>query len=262
MSPHVVEDDRPSELEAAAVLEQLFARLRAAEARCDTFAVHPGSVLAGDDRATAYDPISYQARYLLVAAFDHIGTFQRALADHGMPTVAAYPLIRASLESAAQVLWLTTGGTRGKRVFRALHRVWDAASLSDEALRHLDPARVSSLPRLKARLDELLAASKAGQRSIDRRHPSMTNIVVEAGKHVPPRRFQPIDVWRLCSSMSHSNPTVAVAVLERRPDDAGGADTYLMTTSYRAMAVFVNVLVEMIEAALDSRDRLNLSGER
>ena len=261
MSPHVVEDDRPSELESAAILEQLFARLAAAEIRCDTFEVRPGSALAADDRATAYDPISYQARYLLVAAFDHIGTFQRALEDHGMPTVAAYPLIRASLESAAQVLWLTTGGTRGKRVFRALHRVWDAASLSDEALRHLDPARVSSLPQLRARLDELLAASKAGQRSLDRRHPSMTDIVTEAGKHVPPRRFHPIDVWRLCCSMSHGNSSVAVTVIERRPDGTGG-DTYLMTTSFRAMAVFVNVLVETIEAALDSRDRLNLDGTR
>ncbi len=256
MSPPVYEDNSPAELEGAAMLQALFSQIETAEARCDTFQIRPGSLLAGDDRATAYDPISYQVRFLLVAAFDHASTFKRTLVDHGMPTVAAYPLVRASLESAAQALWLTTGGTRSKRVFRALHRVWDAASLSDEALRHLNPSRASSLPTLRARLDELLAAAGAGQRSLDSSHPSMTDIVIEAGRKVASRQFQPIDVWRLCSSMAHGNRTVALAVLEHRRDDPA-TDTYVVTTSYRVMAAFVGVLVEVIHAALDARDHLN-----
>lgn len=259
MSPHVFEDSSPAEVQGAALLQRHFARLDAAEARCDAFEVRAGSVLDGDDQATAYDPISYQVRFLFAAAFEHIGTFRRSLEDHGMPGVAAYPLVRAALESAAQVLWLTTGGTRQKRVFRALHRVWDAASLSDEALRHLDPQLPSQLPRLRTRLDELLAAARTGQRSLGRNHPSMTDIVIEAGRHVRSDRFQPIDVWRLCSSMAHGNRSVAMAVLERRligPTTDLGA-TFLVTTSYRVMAAFVVVLVEVIEAALDEQDRLN-----
>ncbi|KSW29238.1 hypothetical protein [Cellulomonas sp. B6] len=252
-------DNHPAEAEGAAVLQQLFARLDAAEARCDAFTVRPGSVLEGDDRATAYDPISYQVRFLFIAAFDHANTFRRTLVDHGMPTVGAYPLVRASLESAAQVLWLTTGGTRKKRVFRALHRVWDEARLSDVALRHFAPERPSSLPKLRERLDELLDAARVGQRSLDRPHPSMTDVVTDAGRHLQSRRFKPIDVWRLCSSMAHGNRTVSLAVLESRlhggVTDTGA--TYLMTTSYRVMAVFVEVVVVVIEAALDAQDRLN-----
>ncbi len=57
MSPPIFEDHSPAEAEAARLLELLFARLDAAETRSDAFAVHPGSVLDGDDRATAYDPV-------------------------------------------------------------------------------------------------------------------------------------------------------------------------------------------------------------
>jgi len=259
MSPHIFDDSSPAELEGAALLQRHFVRLDAAEARCDAFEVRVGSLLDGDDHATAYDPISHQVRFLLVAAFDHIGTFTRSLHDHGMPGVAAYPLVRAALESAVQVLWLTTGGTRKKRVFRALHRVWDAASLSDVALRHLNPQLPSQLPGLRTRLDELLSAAKVTQRSLDGNHPSMTDIVIDAKPPGWSHTFEPIDVWRLCSSMAHGNQSVARALLEHRligpTTDLGG--TFMVTTSYQVMAAFVGVLVEVIEAALDDQDRLN-----
>ncbi|WP_444663521.1 hypothetical protein ACT17Q_15365 [Cellulomonas sp. CW35] len=253
------DDKRPAEEEAAALLQQLFSSLEAAEARCDAFTVRAGSILEGDDRATAYDPISFQVRYLFVAAFDYTGALRRTLEDHGMPVVAVYPLVRAALEAAAQVLWLTTGGTRSKRVFRALQRVWDGAKLCDEALRHLDPTSRPLLPELRERLDGLLAAAGAGQRSLDRTPPSMTDIVIDAGRHFQTGRLRPIDVWRLCSSMAHANRSVSLAVLESRQvgpgNDLGGE--YVMTTSYRVVAVFVSVLAELIGAALDAQDQRN-----
>lgn len=255
----VYEDQDPEEAEGAAKLQRHFARLDQASARCDAFEVRAGSLLEGDDFATAYDPISYQVRDLFVAAFDHIGTLRRTVEDHGMPVVAAYPLIRAAVESAAQVLWLTTGGTRSKRVFRALQRVWDGASLNDEALNHLIPVRASNLLDLRRRLDELLNAAGAGQRSLDRNPPSMTDIVIDAGRAVRSRTFEPIDVWRLCSSMAHGNRSVMLSILESRatgPRTSVG-NTYLMTTSYRTIAAFVGVLVDVVEAALDAQDRLN-----
>jgi hypothetical protein len=259
MTPPLFEDGSLEEAEGAELLQRYFARIDAANARCEAFAIRSGSVLDGDDRATAYDPISYQAQFLLMSAFDHLRTFRKTVEDHGMPMVAGYPLVRAALESSAQVVWLTTGGTRAKRVFRALHSVWDAASTNDEALRHMIPGRPSILGGLRKRLDALLAAAKAGQRSLDRTHPSMTDVVIEAGRHVQSRRFRPIDVWRLCSSMSQGNRTVALTLLERREDgprtEIGG--TYLMTSSYRVMAAFIGVVSDLIDAALDARDRLN-----
>lgn len=259
MTPPLYEDTTPGEVEGAGILQLHFARLDQANSRCEAFAVLPGSLLDRDDTATAYDPISYQVRFLFGALFDHIGTLRRTLDDHGLPMVAAYPLIRAGLESGAQILWLTTGGQRSKRVFRALHRVWDMASMSDEALQHLIPGRESYLPGLRVRLDQLLAEARAGQRSLDRTYPSMTNIVVDAGRFVRSRTFTPIDVWRLCSSMAHANRSVALSILEAREDGPrtpiGG--TYLMTSSYRTIAAFVGVVVEVVDAALDARDRLN-----
>lgn len=260
MRPMIFEDHDPAEAEAARILEALFAQLDAAETRADAFTLLPGSVLEGDDRATAYDPISFQVGFLLGAAFDHVGMLRRGLEDYGMPTVAAYPLVRAAVEAAAQVLWLTTGGTRKKRVFRALHRVWDGAASSDEALRRLAPQRPSSLGGLRRRLDELLNAAKASQRSLDRDHASMTDIVIDAKRWVSPRELEPIDVWRLCSSMAHGNRRVARTLLERRLDgpttDTGGM--FLVTTSYRTITAFVGVLVDLLDAALDAQDRLNV----
>ncbi|WP_143073175.1 hypothetical protein [Flavimobilis marinus] len=259
MSASAFKDSRPAEVEGARSLERLFARLDTAESRSSAFKVRHGSLLAGDDRATAYDPVSYQVRYLFMAAFDHLGMLKRALDKDGMPVVAAYPLVRAALESAAQALWLTTGGTRRKRVFRALHRVWNGASLSDEAVRHLDPRRESSLLELRERLDQLLSASKAGQRSLDVKYPSMTDIVIDAGRAVETHEFRPIDVWRLCSSMAHGNRSVSLMVLESRPDgpttDIGG--NFVMTTSYQVMAAFVGVVTDLLEAAIEDQDRLN-----
>lgn len=259
MSAPAVEEVNPDEVEAASILARLFERLDAAEVRCEAFTLKPGSQLEGDDRATVYDPISYQVRFLFVAAFDHLGVLRRSVRDHGMPVVGAYPLVRAALESAAQVLWLTTGGTRGKRAFRALHRAWDGAQLTDVALRHLDPQRVSRLPELRTRLEGLLTGAGAGQRSLDRNHASMTDIIIEAGRMVQTRGLEPIDVWRLCSSMAHGNRSVSIAILERQPvgPDDGVGGTFVMTSSYRVLASFVGVLVDVIEAALDAQDRAN-----
>lgn len=259
MNPLRFEDRRPVEIDAANLLHQHFARLDAAKIRQGKFEVQPGSDLADDDLATAYDPISYQVTFLFVSAFDHLRMFRQALEHDGMPIVAMYPLVRASLECAAQVLWLTTGGTRNKRVFRALHRVWNAAVISDEALRHLVPDHPSRLKELRARLDDLLAARRSNQRNLDGNYPSMTDIVKEAGTHVQSRTFTPIDVWRLCSSMAHANRSVAVAVLEMEPDGPAGAAgrDYIATTPYRVAEVFVRVAVDMIEAALDSLGQLN-----
>lgn len=152
-----------------------------------------------------------------------------------------YPLVRASLDCAVEVLWLTTGGTRNTRVFRALHRVWNATAISDEALRHLAPGHPSRLNELRAKLDDLLVARKSGQRSFDSKYPSMTSIVAEAGSRVQSRTFTPVDVWRLCSSMAHANRSVAVAVLEMEPDGAVGeiGRNYIATTPYRVEAARV-----------------------
>ena len=256
----IFEESSPAEVEGARKLMSHFIRLDTAESRHDVFAVRPGTLLEGDDRATAYNPVSYQVQFLFMGAFDHIAMLRRALADHGMPPVAAYPLVRAALESAAQALWLTSGGTRKKRVSRALHRIWDGASLSDQALGHLYPQRTSSLGELRKLLDQLLAAAKVGQLSLDKNHPSMTDIVIDAGRQIGGRQFKPIDVWRLCSSMAHGNSTVSQILLDRRPHgpttDFGG--TFKVRTSYELMAVFIGVVTDVVEAALDDRDRLNV----
>ncbi len=137
----------------------------------------------------------------------------------------------------------------------------NGAAFSHEALRHLALQRPCSLDDLRRRLDELLNAAKASQRSLDRGHPSMTDIVIDSGRWITSREFEPIDVWRLCSSMAHGNRSVSLALLERRLDepttDTGGM--FLVTTSYRAIAAFIDVLADLIDAALGAQDHLNAS---
>jgi hypothetical protein len=258
MTAHLYEDNSPDDAEDVALLEPLWARLDQARARWELFEVRPGSDLAVEDAATAYNPISHQVQLLFGAAFDHAGTLQRTLA-HGMPVVAAYPLIRASLESAAQVLWLTKGGTRSKRVFRALHRVWDMAEWSDKVFQHLIPGRQAHPQDLRTRLEELLRAAKAGQRKLDQTYPRTTDILIEAGRFVQSKPLTPVDVWRLCSSMAHGNSNIAMSILKRHEEGARTptGSTYRITTSYRTIAAFVGVLVEVIDAALEAQDLRN-----
>lgn len=129
MKPHHFKDATPAEVQSAELLNALFDHLHEAETRCEAFVVRPGSTLETDDRATAYDPISYQVQYLLVGAFDYLGLLRRTLEDHGMPLVATYPLMRAAIEAAAYSLWLTGAGGEQKglswrnRTARRLARV-------------------------------------------------------------------------------------------------------------------------------------------
>jgi hypothetical protein len=56
--------------------------------------------------------------------------------------------------------------------------------------------------------------------------------------------------------MAHGNRSVAIAVLERRPHGPD-PEMFMVTTSYRVIAAFVDVVADLVEAARDQQDRLN-----
>lgn len=262
MPPELIEDSSEQEAAWAAVLDDLCDRVAELEAIEESFAVSECSLLGADDRATAYDPVSYQVQYLMFSAFDNLRTLCDFVRNSGMPTVAGYALRRSAIESAGQAVWLLSGGTRKKRVTRTLHRVWNGAELSDRALSRLDASRPSNLERIKVRLSELLTAAGCQPSILDRDHPSMTNMMIDSGRRQSWLTLQPVDVWRLCSSMTHGNRSVALVVLERRGEsnaDEVGAN-YVMTTSYRTVALFVRVTLQLVEHAIELRSGLNAPG--
>lgn len=255
----ILTEGRPEEIKAARLLSATFQWIDGLVVRSSNFAVNPGSVLARDDELTNYDPLSYQANFLLMFGFDYVDLLRRTITDHGMPTVGVFPLVRSAVEAASEVSWLTSGGTRGKRIFRTLHRVWNSANKGEPTLARIIPGRESNTDAIKARLVELLGAVKGQQKSLDSKYPSTTAIVKEASKNWPSGRTTPLAAWGLCSAMSHANSDIARAVLEKHevgPRDALGS-TFRMTTSYQLATVFMSVVERGLERALDSRDTLN-----
>lgn len=240
--------------EEAELLKKLFEQLEEAKRRCGHFTVKAGSRLEGDDLAVGYEPISHQVRFLFDAAFDYISVLQRVM-EHKVPAVGAYPLIRAALESAAQVLWLTTAETREERVRRMLCQVWEAENLSDKALNKLDPQHQSGLQEVRTKIEK-----HSNQTDLRRCRVTTTHIMTEAGNYVQVRVFKPIDVWNVCSSLAHGNQSMARVVLEIQPEGPSDSlsDGTSATTRYRVLLVFVDVLKKVIDAALNKRDELNL----
>jgi hypothetical protein len=258
--PELFNDQRPGELDGQALLEYCWARLERLEQRQETFVLNPSGLLAGDNAQNTYDPISFQVGWLFLAAFDNLNVLRRSLADHGMPVVAAYPLIRAALEAACQALYLLSPGKRRPRVVRSIKRVWRAWVISEPGFKSMFPDEPSNMDRVRERLEELLEAS--GNRSVDlnRDSTTMSDIVSESRRHVRVHRLDPFDVWRLCSSASHANSRVLLSLIEHHP--MGDADevgqTYLASSSRRVVGAFVRVTLSTIECALDRRDQLNV----
>lgn len=252
-------DDRTKEMEYARSLAGVFQRIDELSVRNASFEVKSGSELDRDDQLTPYDPLSHQVAFLLMFGFDYIDLLRRTITDHGMPVVGIFPLVRSAVESASEILWLTTGGTRSKRVFRTLHRVWHSVESGEPTLARVIPGRKTNKDEIHARLQELLARVKGNQKSLGVAYPSMTTIVSEASKNCAPKVLEPIAVWQLCSGMAHANSGIARTILETKevgPSDTIGS-TFRLATSYQLAVVLVEVVAGLLERSLYARDALN-----
>lgn len=117
-------------------------RSRILEMRQKALAVRitPEGLLAREDQRTSYSPISYQVRWQLQLAAEHLVAFDRLVEGHGLPDYAGYVLIRAALETSATAYWLIQPNVSNRRVLRALRMAyWNQVDSAEFATAQAGP---------------------------------------------------------------------------------------------------------------------------
>lgn len=231
-------------------LSQLFTRLEHVS-DLNGISIEEGSQLDRDARLNPYDPADQQVIFCSGLAVDHLGTLSRHLQAHGLPTYAGFTLIRAAVEACAQGVWLLSGGTDDKRLFRALQAVLRSRDDADALARSLGLTNPDGYIRMVARLDELKNQRPGLRNKTLNRDLKTTEIVLDAGRHV--ERVQGLtglDVWRAGSGFAHGNRTTAMMLTERRvvgerPERR--SSDYFVTSSWYVTSLMVEVAIVHLE---------------
>lgn len=248
--PLDLDDD---ELEGVRILEWNLSKLNDIADRHNRVAVTPGGMLEREDEATRRDPFSYQIHHLVQSALEPLETLARLLAE-GLPMLSGYTLIRASIEASALGLWLLNGGTMDKRIFRSLQLTLDGKRDVESFMKSIGVEQSSTTADLLVSLTELKDARKSlRQKSLDRPFPSMTDVLIEVSRKHTARTMRPLDIWKACSGIAHSNKAMNLVVLESRllTTTANGGE-YHMTSSFLRTASFFTVARELLESLIAS----------
>lgn len=245
-------------VEEGAELEQLgLERLGHLFARLDGIGdlnqvqIDEGSQLDRDARLNPYDPADQQVIFCSGVAADHLGTLSRHTQAEGLPTYAGFTLIRAAVEACSQGIWLLSGGTDDKRLFRALQAILRSRNDADALARSLGLTNPAGYERMSARLDEL-KNQRPGLRSksLDR-DLKTTEVVLDAGRHVDRvQGLTGLDVWRAGSGFAHGNRTTAMMFMERRviaDHPERKSSDYYVTSSWYVTSLMVEVAIAHLE---------------
>ena len=213
-----------------------------------------GSTLERDDELTPYNPISYQLAYFALVSVDHLRFVRDAISTRqDLAVMAEYSVIRSAIEASAYAVWLATGGTRIKRVKNSLRLSWDSASDAAALMRVAGDDR-NHLLEIEDRLLEIQAAGPARQGSIENM-PSITEVLMIADRHVNTGQISGLEAWRICSGIAHSNPQVALALLEHTWIDKDGGLSRI-ANNVDLLATVYEIGVTYLEAALAAWRRL------
>lgn len=167
---------------------------------------------------------SQQARVLAAVAADNLFEVNSSLTRR-LPLFATYSMIRSAVEAASLALWILDAKSDDLAASRAL-RVYRQNIESDRTLwntvvgkegYHDGLARRAAQNHRRLRgvnhsaYEKAVLSTSVIQR-IDARHPCENT-----GLDV----FRGVDVWRLCSAVTHANLVSFVNILETRPDASG-----------------------------------------
>jgi len=245
--------------EGADLAAQGLARLQILASRLDrlpnldTITVSPASQLGQDAQVNDYDPADQQVVFAYAVAKDHLETLYRHLtADGGgLPAFAAFTLVRAAVEAAAQGIWLLSGGTRDKRVFRSLQAIRRSRDDAEPLARSLGLSNTQGYKRMLERLEEIKAKRSAlNQRDLGASLHT-TAILIEADRHVKTTAgLKGLDVWRAGSGVAHANRSTALMFTELEEVEGmplRRSSTYRLTSSFYVVSLMVEVALDYLE---------------
>jgi hypothetical protein len=220
--------------------------------RISKFRVEARSQFEGDNRWT-YELISDQAQHLIVSSYEHLNMLRGYVLANGgnLPAMSGYTLVRSSIESAALTLWLTTGGTRDKRILRSLslsmHNAWDMESFATKAGISDQVAWANVQTAVIEAKDQRGSLRQRGIPAF----PKWSQIVESIASSVDHQRaLSGIQAWKGASGIAHSNQALTSGLLQHgvstRPDGTTGR---IMSTRISTFSVFLSVALRHLNAA-------------
>lgn len=231
----------------------------------------PGSMLDEERRLNPYEAANDIARQFDGVCRDNllavVSASRRARQDKrdALPAFALYPQLRSAIESAAWGYWLLMGGTKTKRLSRALNLTYGHAVSFSDAIRNLNRALENigdptidewSEERVVARLQEIRADLRL-QGSL-KEPPTTSDVLREVDRaRANPERLSMLNAWKLCSGITHATRPIIYNLSERvtvsGPDERGGVSVEL-----RARLVWIAIMAKLSRELLtDLRDRYN-----
>lgn len=180
-----------------------------------------------DARTTPFDT-SEQVRVFAQVASDNLWEVNAVLQKHGLPMFALYSMIRSAMEASSLALWILDARSEDLAASRTL-RIYRQNIESDRTLWKTVVGRHSGHhPTLATTAEETHQRLKG----VD--HASFENAVkstsvIEVTDRVHPEGssgldvFSGLEVWRMCSAVTHANQVSLVNIMERHPEGPLGA---------------------------------------
>ncbi|MCP1428209.1 hypothetical protein J3D45_000707 [Microbacterium foliorum] len=232
--------------------DSLRPRIHQMRSRALAVAIAPDGMLAREDERTDYSPISYQVRFQLQLAAEHLVALDHLIQGHGLPNYAGYVLIRAALETSATAYWLLQPNVSNRRVLHALRMAFwnqrDSAEFAAAAGHRgtaWDEERRAYLDLLRSKVKGL------HQSSLDVPRLSHTDMLTAVGRKLKiSQQPSTLLAWRLCSSLAHGNSAAAVMALQHRQINAGEANVHSATSSWALVSALVRTALATFDGAL------------
>lgn len=171
---------------------------------------------------------SQQARVFAQVASDNLWEVNAVLQKRGLPMFALYSMIRSAMEASSLALWILDAKSEDLAASRTL-RIYRQNIESDRTLWKTVVGRHSGHhPTLATVAEE----THQRLRGID--HGSFENAVkstsvIEVTDGVHPEGtsgldvFSGLEVWRICSAVTHANQVSLINIMERHPEGELGA---------------------------------------
>lgn len=232
--------------------QKLKPRISAMKTDALSVTVLPGSLLSREDDRTSFSPISYQVRWQLQLASEHLVAFTRLVEGHGLPNYAGYVLIRAAIETAACASWLLQPEKSDRRVLRALQMAWwnqsDAASFTTGA--GFDPSVRDA--EIKNHLNELRMAVKSlRQTPLNKVRISHTDLLTTVQRRSAIANPTPLVAWRQCSALAHGNSAVAEMSMQHEVIRAEEPRIHTSRASWALVSALLRTAVDLSQESND-----------
>lgn len=228
----------------------------------------PGSMLAEEDAATVFDPISHQLARDRARAADALEMLLESMHDEQTGRLEArpmamYALVRMSIEASAFANWTIQSSRKNDRIYRALQRslaqLHEFADFADVVATR---DRTEPYRRFRddktARLNELKDQIGALRQKELTKPPKLWQVLTAASATVRPGQPQQLDspyvIWKVASNFLHGSDHVTRELGDIRQVTAsdGVGASFEVTPSWRLLCSCVAACVVDL-AKLDAR---------